>query len=405
MTTNDTTAPTTAAFETGRVGRIGIGPADRSETDATIGAFTDWLLAEEPHIAGFPGNLSFDYSRYGALLATLCNSVGDPGSPDASGVGGKTFERRILEFLTDFTRGDRDHTYGYLTSGASEANLFGLLTARTTLPRAPVYVTAATHYSVTKAARILRMDVVQVPMLADDTMDPGALAYRTAARRGGAIVVATTGTTMLGSTDDLPALRQAAAASGPVYVHVDGALGGWITPFEAGVSVSDFSAGADSIALSAHKWPGHPLPTGIALARRHLVSAVAAGEYIGATDHTMACSRSGTAAVILWAALRGLGYHGLRRMTENALAVAEHLHTRLTALGLGAQRHGITVSFALPPSHAGWDALRARWHLPAQHRGGVLLTHVITVPHLGYGQVDELADDVAAVLARNGGAR
>lgn len=380
---------------------IGIAPADPEETDAIIDAYAEAMLAEEPVVAGFPGNLQWDYRRYAKLLALFANNVGDPDSGDFSNVNAKVFERRIIHFLTDFTRGGRDRTYGYVTNGGSEGNLFGLFTARTTLPHAPVYVTAATHYSVAKAAELLRMQLVTVPARADDTMDPDALRDLAAAHKGGAIVVATIGTTMLGGNDDLPALRQAAAASGPVYAHVDCALGGWLAPFTAAPVPYDFADGADSMTFSAHKWPGHFAPTGIVLARRHLVREWNAAPYTGASDHTLGCSRSGLAVAVLWAALRLLGYQGLRRLAEGSIEVAEHAATRLTDLALPLARHGITVSFPLPHPHRDWEPVRAKWHLPVEARADdTLLTHLITVPHITVDRVDALVDDIASVLKR-----
>lgn len=383
---------------------IGVGPADPLETNASIDAFAESLLSEEPFVAGFPGNLMWDYQAYAKLLSVLSNTVGDPDSPDASSVGAKGFERQIVNFMTDFTRGDRHRTYAYVTNGGSEGNLFGLLTARNTLPNAPVYVTAATHYSVTRAAELLRMRLITVPTRPDDTMDPDALRDLTRAHQGGAILAATIGTTMLGGNDDLHLLRQVASAAGPVYTHVDCALGGWLAPYASLPVAFDFHDGADSLSFSAHKLPGHPEPTGIVLARRHLVTQWPAGQYASATDHTLSCSRSGLAIAVLWIALRHYGYEGLRRLAEDATSVAEHADHRLTDLGLDARRRGITVSFPLPGRQDDWKPLRARWHLPAELRGNgdTLLTHVITVPHITRARIDALVEDTAAVLAGSG---
>lgn len=383
---------------------IGIGPADQLETDATINEHAEALLDEEPFVAGFPGNLAWDYRAYAKLMAVLCNNVGDPHSGDASAVNAKAFERHIINFLTDFTRGDPHRTYGYVTNGGSEGNLFGLLTARNALPNAPVYVTSATHYSVAKAAEMLRMRLITVPSRPDDTMDPDALHDLTRANPGGAILAVTIGTTMLGANDDLHVLQRAAREAGPVYTHVDCALGGWLAPFDPLPVAFDFHDGADSMSFSAHKWPGHFEPTGIVLARRHLVKEWTAGQYTGATDHTLSCSRSGLAVAILWIALRHYGYEGLRRLAEDAVSVAEHAHQRLTAAGLDAHRHGITVSFPLPGRHDAWNALRTRWHLPAEIRANdTLLSHVVTVPHLTHTRIDAFVHDVTAVL--NGSSR
>lgn len=396
---------TTTPFPQGPVPPpIGVAPADPLETNATIDVFVEALLREEPFVAGFPGNLMWDYRAYAKLMSVLANTVGDPDSPDVSSVGAKGFERQVVNFMTDFTRGDRHRTWGYVTNGGSEGNLFGLLTARNTLPNAPVYITAATHYSVAKAAELLRMRLITVPTLPDDKMDPDALRDLTRANRGGAILLATVGTTMLGSNDDLHTLRQAASGAGPVYTHVDCALGGWLAPYASPPVAFDFHDGADSVSFSAHKLPGHPEPTGIVLARRHFLTQRPAGQYTGATDHTLSCSRSGLAIAVLWIALRHYGYEGLRRLAEDSTSIAEYAEQRLTELGLDAHRRGITVSVPLPGRQDAWKVLRARWHLPAELRdnGNTLLTHVITVPHITEARIDTLAEDIGAVLDGSG---
>ena len=242
--------PTTSSHESAM---IGIAPHDAGQTRAQLTAFTSALLAEEKHVAGFPGNLAFDLDDYFAdHLSVFVNNVGDPTSGDASGVSSKRFERAVIDFFIDLTRGNPHDTYGYVTSGGSEANLHALATARSVLPDAPVYLSAAAHESVAVNADLLRMRSVVVPTLDDDSMDPDALSALTGGGRDGAIVVATIGTTMCGANDDLVALRQAASAAGPVYVHVDAALSGLIAPFAPSLIAWDFGDQADSIAISGH---------------------------------------------------------------------------------------------------------------------------------------------------------
>jgi histidine decarboxylase len=382
--------------------QIGTAPADPAQTEALLCAFTTRMRAEEPRCLGFPGNLAWDYSApvYADLLSVLANNVHDPTSPDSSNVHAKVFERAVIAFLTDLARGRPGETYGYMCAGGSEANLFGLSVARHHLPYAAVYITAATHSSVRKAATLLRMPVVVVPTVAgSDAMDPQALRAAVAAGTGGAIVVATVGTTMTGAIDDVPALRAAAEAAGPVHVHVDAALGGWLAAFAP--VAWDFADGADTITMSAHKLPGLPVPAGVALARAGLVPDWLPADYTGARDRTLSCSRSGLAAALLWAALHQLGYDGLRHLVRGAVAVAEHAEHALVAAGLDARRspHGITVAFPLPGPVATFRPVLTRWHLPVERRVGALLTHVITVPHVTRGAVDDLAGDFATAMA------
>lgn len=52
--------------------------------------------------------------------------------------------------------------WGYVTNGGTEGNLHGILVGRENLPDGILYTSKASHYSVFKAARMYRMDVVPV---------------------------------------------------------------------------------------------------------------------------------------------------------------------------------------------------------------------------------------------------
>lgn len=52
--------------------------------------------------------------------------------------------------------------WGYITNCGTEGNLHGILVGRENLPDGVLYASKETHYSVFKAARMYRMDAVQV---------------------------------------------------------------------------------------------------------------------------------------------------------------------------------------------------------------------------------------------------
>jgi histidine decarboxylase len=67
-----------------------------------------------------------------------------------------------------------------------------------------------------------------------------------------------------------------------------------------------------------HKALGMPVPCALALCRSYLVDLRVQGEYVGATDSTLACSRSGLASVLLWYALASKGWTGLEAQARSA---------------------------------------------------------------------------------------
>lgn len=388
---------------------IGAFPSPRSDNRAIIRALTGTLREKQQHFAGYPADCSpphpDDLAILTDVLVRYLNNVADPDTTGRGDIGAKSLEREIIAFFTDLTLGDPASTYGYVTSGVTEATHHALAAARERLPDAPVFHSAAAHDSVARAAHWLRMPAIEVPVLDDDTMDPAALhrAVAAATRRGhtGAIVVATTGTTMTGVTDDLPALRQAAVAgsgSRPVHVHMDAATGGLVMPWTPRPLPWNFADRADSIAISS-KMLGLRQPAGIVLMPEQHAPRWDGGAYIGATNRTMRCSRSGWAVIDMWLRLRTLGTSGLRARAHQSLDVAQYAHQQFTAAGLqsACAEHSITVPVLLPTAEVHrYDKVMAKWSLPAEQRRHGVLTHVVAMPHLTRRHIDDLTADLVA---------
>ncbi|MFE7799565.1 pyridoxal-dependent decarboxylase [Nocardia sp. NPDC057440] len=202
------------------------------------------------------------------------------------------------------------------------------------------------------------------------------------------MVVATSGTTMTGAIDDVDAIVAAASAAGPVYVHADAALSGLIVPFTADSASWGFAHRAvGSIAVSMHKGLGMPVPCALAMCRSELVVAEVEGEYVGTTDATLGCSRSGLASVLIWFALASKGLKGLARDARAALDMAQQTTERLAAAGLHPELHpsSIVVVFDRP---AEW--ICGKYHLATVGDRA----HIVTVSHVSDHIVEELCRDV-----------
>ena len=170
---------------------------------------------------------------------------------------------------------------GLLTTGGSMATLVAVVAARTDrldhsghdLARGTVYVTAHTHQSLAKAARIagLRAEQIRVvPTTTDLRMDPAAAEELIAADRaaGGVpfLLVGTAGTTNTGTVDPLVALADVARDQG-LWFHVDGAYGGFFQLTERGKVRLAGIERADSLVLDPHKGLFLPHGTGVVLVR------------------------------------------------------------------------------------------------------------------------------------------
>ncbi|NUS44716.1 MAG: hypothetical protein HOQ24_13640, partial [Mycobacteriaceae bacterium] len=128
-----------------------------------VDTFIAEMRAEEPYVLGFPANLDFAFGRFAGLLDVFANNVGDPHSDEKSAVSSKAMERAVVEFMTRLANGDPDDVYGYVTSGGSEANQFGLDRGCAMLPDAKIYCSAGAHNSIRKNARLMRTELVEVP--------------------------------------------------------------------------------------------------------------------------------------------------------------------------------------------------------------------------------------------------
>jgi len=170
---------------------------------------------------------------------------------------------------------------GLLTTGGSMATLVALVAARTDrldapghgLDRGTVYVSAHTHQSLAKAARIagVRPDQVRVvPTTADLRMDPAAAEELIAADRAVGripfLLVGTAGTTNTGTVDPLGPLADLARDQG-LWFHVDGAYGGFFHLTERGRARLAGIERADSLVLDPHKGLFLPHGTGVVLVR------------------------------------------------------------------------------------------------------------------------------------------
>ncbi|MGX7829831.1 hypothetical protein ACTG9Q_32610 [Actinokineospora sp. 24-640] len=109
------------------------------------------------------------------FLALHLNNVGDPDQVSEYALDTKPFERAVIDFFTDMAGGDREQTFGYVGHGGTESNLFAAYIGRERHPGAVLYSSVEAHYSVPKAARVLRVEHVPTATTGDGEMDLEAL--------------------------------------------------------------------------------------------------------------------------------------------------------------------------------------------------------------------------------------
>jgi aromatic-L-amino-acid decarboxylase len=167
---------------------------------------------------------------------------------------------------------------GFLTTGGSLANFSALVVARRErLPadflRGTVYTSDQVHHSLQKAAMLAGLPVENVRALPCDErfrLAPEAVAAAIAADRARGLqpfmLVASAGTVNTGAVDPLPALADVAAREG-LWLHVDGAYGGFFVLTARGRATLAGIERADSVTLDPHKGMFLPYGTGCLLVR------------------------------------------------------------------------------------------------------------------------------------------
>lgn len=258
-------------------------------------------------------------------------------------------EARVVEWLLE----PFGMAAGHLVPGSSLANLTALWAARERTGARRVVASAASHLSVKKAADILGLAYVAVPVDAAQRLDASALPPDL----DDAILVLTAGTTITGSIDPLD------AGQGAAWRHVDAA---WSGPMILSPRQAHQLAGierADSVVVSAHKWLFQPKESALVAfadpASQEVVTY--GGPYLAAPNVGLQGSHGSAAALALAATLLTLGREGVAELIELTMDAADRLAALIgdePALELwGEPASGIVV---WRPVGADPDAARAR---------------------------------------------
>ena len=111
---------------------------------------------------GYPGNQIFDYSPLLPFLDYSLNNIGDPFHDSNYQSNTHGIEREVITRFAGLMRIDPDEAWGYVTSGGTEGNLYGLYLAREMYPNGIFYFSEETHYSVLKNVRLLNARYIMI---------------------------------------------------------------------------------------------------------------------------------------------------------------------------------------------------------------------------------------------------
>jgi glutamate/tyrosine decarboxylase-like PLP-dependent enzyme len=230
--------------------------------------------------------------------------------------GGRASSAMEKECVADIARmfGWDEHL-GHLCGGGTMANLEALWIAGQVRPGARILASNQAHYTHSRISRVLQLDFASVAVDERGRMHMDALEQQLKDGNVGT-VVATVGTTGTGSVDPLPAILALGNKHG-FRVHVDTAYGGYfrlVDNLEADARAAFACMDqADSIVVDPHKHGLQPYGCGCVLFRDVRVGSIYAhdspytyfsSDELHLGEISLECSRTGAAAVALWATMR-----------------------------------------------------------------------------------------------------
>lgn len=255
------------------------------------------------YMFGYPANLSdesavIEYLRWIEGKLSYMNSCG---TPYEKGNYRMCLHDNELEVISKFVENlglSHDEYWGYITTGGTEGNLWGIREGFSHYPNGKLYFSDATHYSAIKGINIISNSSYEIISSNKGKINCKDLINRIKKNyekdMSEAILLLNYGTTELGSIDDIEFIKTKLIKMNiPHYIHIDAALYGGIprNQYNSPISQNAFlnKLKVDSISISLHKYLGVPKTNGVLLARTQSNNKFI--EYIGQSDVTLCGSR------------------------------------------------------------------------------------------------------------------
>jgi glutamate/tyrosine decarboxylase-like PLP-dependent enzyme len=265
--------------------------------------------------------------------------------------GPSQLELVVLDWFRDWI-GYPETASGLFTSGGSAASLDAFVAAREAAgapARSTVYMSDQSHSALSRAATIVGVRSEHVRKVKSDALfriDMEALARAVAEDRSAGLdpitVCGNAGATNTGAVDPLHALADFCAAE-RIWLHVDGAYGGFSVLTDKGKSLLRGIERADSIALDAHKWLFQPFEAGCLMVKdvarleaafavqpEYLQDTQFGREHPNFSDRGLQLSRS-FRALKVWMSIQTFGLAAFRRSVARGIEMAERAEAYVRA--------------------------------------------------------------------------
>ena len=352
----------------------------------------DNLLAHTVHaqrMMGYQVNQDLQFSKkFGPYLDFLLNNCGDP-YDDGVMAHTKDVEREVLNYFYSLFSSYSDKVWGYIGTGGSEGNLWGIYNGKRKLIYPIVVYSEDAHYSVHKAINItgLRSAKVSVNRKTGSWDKEHLTEIVRTNKYEHLLFVPTWGTTFYGGYDRLDYIYQAlnkVSFSAHYYIHLDGAFG---APYKAYMypDANKLLDSVDSLSFSLHKFYGCPIPSSIILCNQESMGESLHIDYIASHDSTICGSRSGLVPLMVKDLLtREEGYKQLPNILSH---LADKLAIKLNELGYNSLRYPSSncVVFDKPSK-----AIQKKYAISTQGDRA----HIWVMPHNDISSIDIFLKDL-----------
>ena len=362
-------------------------PIDFKTKSKILDDFEEYIKDRTKYHLGYPYNLDFEYQDLSRFFKYSINNLGDPFNSSNYGVHSRQFELEILEFFSKLWK--LDDYWGYVTNSGTEGNLQSILVARENFPDGILYASSESHYSIFKAAHFYRMEAKSIPTSWNGNIRLDLLRDEISRNKDKPVIInVNIGTTVKGAVDNIDGiigvLKQMNIPRERYFIHCDGALFAMMLPFleRKNDLTIDFTMPIDSIAISGHKFLGCPMPCGVMLTRKRLMTPLLKPiEYLNSVDSTITGSRNGLSSLFIWNVITKKGFEGFSEDVKKTMENSKYLEKELQKRDISSFRNSLssTIIFERPP-----EEFILKWQLACTGD----IAHVVVMPSVDKGKLD-----------------
>jgi tyrosine decarboxylase/aspartate 1-decarboxylase len=317
----------------------------------------------------------------------LASNPGDPGTYETVAA----LEEKAIAMLGEVA-GHSDAA-GYIASGGTEANIQAVRIARNRarddIANPNIVVPESAHFSFTKAADVLGVELRRAP-LTEYRANLDAMAEL--ADEDTVLMVGVAGTTEYGRVDPIPAIASIAHEHGALC-HVDAAWGGFVLPFTDYEWNFEHTA-VDTMTIDPHKMGQAVVPAGGLLTRTSaLLDPLAIDTpYLESTSQvTLTGTRSGAGVASAVAAMDALWPDGYREAAKQGQDNAEWFAHALETRGYDAVDPTLPLVTADIPQEIIEELRERDWRISKTGNGEL---RVVMMPHVTREMLRAFLDDL-----------